>query len=161
MANNDLLIAWLNDAYAMQSGKIKMLERFTTDFDDFTDIQERLKQFCNEAKQQQDDVKTCIESLEGKVSGAKSLLGTIMGAAQGVGTSMYKDEPVKDMLMLHAGEHFAHACFMSLATGAETLGEDTVAGVCERIAEQELKAADWAEEQIPTVTNAVITSQSS
>ena len=160
MAKNDLLIAWLNDAHALQSSKLEMLERFAADFANFPDIQERLKEFCDEAEQQQEDVKTCIESLEGKVSGTKSFLGTIMGAAQGMGTSMYTDEPVKDILMVHAGEHFAHACFMSLAAGANELGEETVADVCERIAEQELKAADWAEEQIPVVTQAVITSQS-
>src|SRR5690606_9621091 len=113
-----LLIAWLNDAYAMEQAQTEMLERVIKDFSAHDDIKIRLTEHLEETQQQQEQVRSCIESLGEEVSGAKSVLGGMIGAVQGMSTSPYKDELVKDMIMIHASEHMEHACYMALAAAA-------------------------------------------
>lgn len=156
MAKNDMLVAWLNDTYAMEQSQLKMLKRFVDDYEEFPDIQAKLREHYEQTERQAEDIKTCIEGLDGKVSTAKSAMGNIMGTMQGIGTSVYKDEVVKDMIMLHAGEHFEHASYLALAAGAEASGEGEIAAVCRRILDEEKAMAEWTEEQLPLVAQVIV-----
>lgn len=151
-----LLIAWLNDAYAMEQAMAEMLKRYVKDFEGHDDIRSQLETHLEETEDQAEEVKACIEQLGGSVSKTKTILGDLMGKVQGMQTGPFKDELVKDMIMLHAGEHFAHACYMALTEGAREAGHEDIAAVCERIAEEEKKTADWSEEQMPVVVRAVM-----
>ncbi|MBW3568564.1 ferritin-like domain-containing protein [Candidatus Parcubacteria bacterium] len=151
MAKTNLLISWLNDAYAMEQAQIKMLERFIKDFDEFPEIQSGLNQHLKDTRLQIEDVESCLESLGEKTSAVKSGFSQAMGALEGISTGLYKDEAVKNMLMLHAGEHFEHAAYSALAAGAEACDEKTISEVCERIAAQEEEMADWLLEQLDEV----------
>lgn len=151
-----MLLAWLNDAYAMELAQEEMLERFIGDFKDHRDIQKQLEIHLEETKQQAEDVKTCIKLLGGKVSKTKSVIGSITGKLQGLQTGPFKDELVKNMIMLHAGEHFEHACYMALAEGAREVGQADIVEVCERIVKEEKETADWAEKQLPQVVQSVM-----
>ncbi|MBI3494807.1 DUF892 family protein [Candidatus Saccharibacteria bacterium] len=105
MAKN-ILVSWLNDAYAMEQAQIKMLNRFINDFDDYPLIQEVLTDHLEETKAQANSIKECVENMDENVSTTKSILGNMMGTLQGASTSAYEDEIVKDMIMIHAGEQF-------------------------------------------------------
>jgi ferritin-like metal-binding protein YciE len=63
------------------------------------------------------------------------------------------DEKVKDMLMIHAGEHYEHASYMGISEAAKRLGENEIATIADQIAEEEKATAKWAEEQIPGLIN--------
>lgn len=154
-----LLLAWLNDAHAMERSQEKALERFIGDFDDRPSIQDELQRHLEETRQQAEDVAACIKQLDGKVSAVKSVLGNISGALQGIQIGPLKDEKVKSMLLLHAGEHFEHVCYVALAAAARELDQDNIAEVCEHIAEEEHAVADWALEQVPNVVRAVVREQ--
>jgi len=151
MAQVDVLIGWLNDAYALEQAEERMLQRFIGDFEGYVNIQPHLQRYLVETKKQAADVKTCIESLDAHVSSAKSVLGHIAGTIQGIGTSLYKDEPVKDMLLLHAAGHLGHASYTAIALSAETCGVSNIADVCTALALEERAMAEWAERQLPEV----------
>jgi ferritin-like metal-binding protein YciE len=159
MPKNDLLIAWLNDAYAMEQSQQAMLKRFVKDFEDFPEIQAKLEQHIQDAREEAGQMNDCIEHLGGKLSKTKSMLGNIVGALQGMSTAPYKDQAVKDLLIWHATEHFEHAAHAALAAGARACSENEIATICERIAQEEKATADWTEQQIPVVVTSVIEKQ--
>lgn len=153
---NKLLVAWLNDAYAMEQAQTEMLERVIKDFATHEDIKIKLEEHLEQTHSQQEQVKTCIESLGEDASGVKSVLGGMIGAVQGMSTSPYKDEVVKDMIMIHASEHFEHACYLALAAAATSLGKPDIAQICTTIAEQEKSMADWSEQYLPRVVDSAL-----
>jgi ferritin-like metal-binding protein YciE len=159
VAKNDLLVAWLNDAYAMEQSQKEALEHFVKDFKAFPEIQAKLKQHTREVARQAEEMKGCIERLKGKVSIGKLVTGNIVGAIQGMSAARYKDAPVKNMLMWSATEHFEHAVHTALSAGARACGENEIADICERIAQEEKATAEWTERQIPTVVASVMEAQ--
>lgn len=159
MAKNDLLIAWLNDASATGRAQGEMLERFVKDFDGFPNIRARIREHLDGNKRAAEDIKVCIERLGGSLPATKSLFGSIVGAVQGMSTGPYKDEPVKNLLVMHAAGHFEHVAHRALAAGARACGENDVATVCEHIAQEEKAFAEWIEQQIPKVVTAVMEDQ--
>lgn len=153
----DLLVSWLNDAYAMEESQIEMLERFVKDFEDDPDIVDRLEEHLEESDEQKEQIRAYLENLDSSVSKTKSVLGNIMGAAQGMSTSMRHDTLVHDLLMLHAGEHYEHAAYMSLSIAAQTLGEEEMASTFMSIADEERLMAEWAEQQLSAIIRATLT----
>lgn len=159
MAKGDLLIAWLNDAYAMQRTQDKMQEQFVKDFDTFPNIQEKIREHLNDSRRQARDIRSCIKRLGGKVSMAKWALADVAGMVQGMSTGPYQDVVVKNLLIMHAAEHFEHLSYSALAAGARACGENDIANVCEHIAGEERAFADWIAPQIPNVVTAVMEAQ--
>lgn len=152
----ELLVAWLNDAYAMEQAQIEMLERYIKDFATHEEIKLKLEEHLEETKDQAIQVKTCLEGLDANISQSKSLLGTMVGALQGMGTGPYKDELVKNLIIIHAGEHFEHITYLAIAAAAHTLGEDAIASICTAIAEQEKSMAEWSERPLQLVVDDVL-----
>lgn len=146
------LITWLNDAYGMEQAQIETLERIINDYEDHPQIQDRLNKHIKETRQQAEDVAGCIEQLGGSVSKTKSVLGSMMGAAGQMGPRSYDDDVVRNMILLHASEHFEHASYLSLISAARELGETEIAETCERIMREEEDMASWSEEQIQAMT---------
>lgn len=150
------LITWLNDAYGMEQAQIETLERIINDYEDHPQIQDRLNKHIEETKQQAEDVAGCIEQLGGSVSKTKSVLGSMLGAAGQMGSRPCDDDIVRNMILLHASEHFEHASYISLVSAARELGETEIAEACERIMHEEKEMAAWSEEQIQAMTTSAL-----
>ncbi|HSD55827.1 MAG TPA: DUF892 family protein [Candidatus Saccharimonadales bacterium] len=144
----ELLIAWLNDARAMEQAHIQKLKQLVEDFEDFTEIRSELKQHVTEVEEAIEDLEEAIKGLGGKVVESVFNADTIQSADS---TGPYHDELVKDMLTLHANEHYGHITYLALAECASHLGEDEIADMSERAAEEKRVMAEWTEEQLPTV----------
>src|SRR5512142_2687981 len=112
----DALVTWLNDAYAMEQGLQESLERQVGHMKDLPDAQARIRQHIDQTKDQAERVKGCIEQLGGKVSHTKSALANMMGTIQGMGTGPAKDTALKDALMDYAAENFEIASYKALMT---------------------------------------------
>lgn len=152
----DLLIDWLKDAHAMEQSQKQMLERFVGDFDDFPEIKSRLEQHIEVTERQAEDIQSCLERLGEDASAAKSAMGKVGGVLQGMMTTPFEDDAVKNMIAMHAGEHLEHASYLSLAAAAREYGEEEIAATCERIMHEELEMAKFIEEQLPDATVATI-----
>lgn len=154
--DRELLITWLNDAYGMEQAEIQMLEQVIEDYGQFPEIQDRLNKHAQDTKHQAEDIETCIEILGGKVSKAKSVLGSMTEAMQQMGARPYDDDLVRNILALHAAEHFEYASYKSFVTAANEQGEKDIADICEEIMEEEKEMAVWTEKQIDVVTKSVL-----
>ncbi len=149
----ETLVTWLNDAYAMEEGIVESLQRQVGHMKDLPDAQAKIRQHIDVTKDQAQRVKDCIERLGGKVSHTKSALANMMGSIQGMAPGAAKDTALKDALMNFAVENFEIASYKSLASAARELGHQDIASTCEGIIKEEQQMADWVEQQLPKVTH--------
>lgn len=152
-SKRDQLITWLKDAYGMEKMQLKMLDEFIDDFEGDSEIRGRLEDHKRQTESQRERVEQSLEMLDESPSKIKEMASSMMGTSQGMGTTFSGDTRVKDMLMLHAGEHFEHASYMGIKEAAEQLGETEIAAMAGQIADEEKAAADWSVEQLPKVVD--------
>lgn len=155
----DLLIAWLNDAYAMENALVPILQNHADDARHDPDTRFRIQEHVDATKRQAERVRECVERLGSTTSTTKSALAQILGSAQSVSTGPFSDELVKNALMDYATEHFEIACYEALGAAASRLGETDVARVCKEIAAEERQMADWLREKLPGVVQEVVQKQ--
>ncbi|HEY5667845.1 MAG TPA: DUF892 family protein [Candidatus Saccharimonadales bacterium] len=144
----DLLIAWLNDAYAMERAHVQSLNKYLKDFKDYLDIHSELRSYLADTEETVGDLEDTITALGGRVL-RLPFKDTYLIPAENAG--MYHDELVKDILAMYTAEHFGYISYSALAEAANAMEEDEVADLCERAADNKRIMADWAEEQLPAV----------
>jgi ferritin-like metal-binding protein YciE len=152
MAHQETMIAWLNDAHALELNLAQVLEHRVKDTQDHPQMQARVQQHLQETRRHAELVKSCIERLGGSTSTVKSAMGQIGGLFQGVSTGMAKDEMVKNALGDYASEQLEIASYQSLIAGAEALGDRETARICQQVLGEEEDMADFLAQHIPMIT---------
>ena len=152
MANKELIVAWLNDAHAMEQGIAEVLERHAADAKDHPHMHSRLQQHLEETRRHADLVKGCLERLGEQPSSVKTGMASVMGAVQGMTTKMAQDSLIKNTLHDYGTEHFEIACYTSLMAAAQDLGDQEMARACQQILREEQAMADFLFQQIPATT---------
>ena len=71
----DVLIAWLRDAHAMETGLIPVLENHAKDAQSNPDASARIQQHIAETRRHAQLVEGCLKSLGSDTSGTKDILG--------------------------------------------------------------------------------------
>ncbi|CAN5545065.1 hypothetical protein BH24GEM3_BH24GEM3_06450 [soil metagenome] len=148
-AENDLLLAWLNDAYAMEKAQIPILENHAKDAKDYPNIRKKDLQHLEQTRRHAEMVKSCIERLGGKPSTSKKTLGTVIGNLGSVSTGPFEDELVKNFLSDYATENLEIASYRALITAAQELGDRETARICKQILRDEEEMARWLEDNLP------------
>ncbi len=151
MAHQELLIAWLNDAYAMENALIRTLEHRVNDAKDYPHIQARDQQHLEETRRHAELVKNCVERLGGDTSAIKTGMANVMGTVTGLSTGAAKDELVKNCLTDYAAEQFEVASYAALIAGVQALGDQETARICEQILREDEAMAAWIAQQLPLV----------
>jgi ferritin-like metal-binding protein YciE len=152
MAHNELVIAWLNDAHAMELGIAQVLERHIEEAKDHPAMHAGLQRHLEQTRRHAELVKSCVERMGGETSGLKTGMASVMGAVQGMTTKLAKDELIKNTLHDYGTEHFEIACYTSLIAAAENLGDQETAQVCREILRDDQAMADFLFQQIPLAT---------
>jgi ferritin-like metal-binding protein YciE len=147
----EFLIAWLNDAHAMEKALMKVLDNHIKDAKDHPQMQQKLQEHHDLAQSQADRLEGCIERLGGSTSMMKDGMGNIMGMLQGISTGAAKDELVKNVLADYAAEHFEIASYRALIAAAEKVGDMETVQVCRQILREEEEMARWLEQHLPMV----------
>ena len=143
-----MLTTWLRDAHAMEDAQIRMLKGVIKDFKKDKEIVDKLNKHLKLTEKQKKDVEKCLTGLGEKPGKSKELMGRFIGMGQAIDTKIFKDTKVKNMLMLHSGEHFEHISYMALAEAAKLEGKKSIATTMERIAREEREMADWVEKTL-------------
>ena len=146
------LYAWLNDAHATEVALEKILVNHVADATEFPEVRDRLQEHLGETRRHAQMLRDCIESTGGKLSTVKSLLGSVVGRVEAVGTGMFADQIIKNMLMDAAAERFETASYRSLIAAAEEMGEQHIASVCREILAEDEAMAKWLDTQVAQVT---------
>ncbi|MFT3781667.1 MAG: DUF892 family protein [Nibricoccus sp.] len=149
MKNNKQLIAWLNDAYAMERSLAKVLENHANDAKDYPLIKEKDEEHLEQTRRHASLVEECLALLNEKPSAMKGAMGSTMGTVQGAMSGMFNDEIVKNLLSDYSAEHMEIASYTALIAAADELGHTGISDICAEILEEEEEMADWLLEQIP------------
>ncbi|HEX6509657.1 MAG TPA: ferritin-like domain-containing protein [Chloroflexota bacterium] len=152
MEPRDVVVAWLNDAHAMENALIRVLEHRVDDAKDYPWIQARDQQHLDQTRRHADMVKSCVDRLGGKTSTIKSTLASLFGTVQAPTTGPAGDEIVKNFLTDYAAESFEVASYRALITAATEIGDRETATVCEQILAEDQDMANWLIENLPVVT---------
>lgn len=157
MANNkDLLVRWLNDAYAMEHQLLPVLENHANDVKHDPPAQQRIRQHIDETKRHAERMEQCVTRLGSSPSTMKSTLASLMGSAQAISTGMFRDEIVKNALSDYAAEQFEVACYKALISAAREQGEPEIVRACEENMREDEAMARWLEQQLPSVVHQVV-----
>lgn len=151
MAHNELLNAWLKDAYGMETALIPVLQQHAKDAKDFPEVAARDELHIEETKRHAELVKSCIERRGESISTVKTAIGGVVGAVQSVATAPFKDEPVKNFLSDYAAEKFETICYQALIVAAQNEGDHETARVCQQILAEDEAMAKWLEDHLPSV----------
>jgi ferritin-like metal-binding protein YciE len=145
----DTLLAWLNDAYAMEQGLAETLKRQAEHAKDRAEVRRKLEEHAELTRSQAKRVKVCIESLGGDTSTIKTTMGKLEGIFSGMSTRPAGDTLIKDALAGYAAEHLEIASYKALIVAADALNEQRVSQTCEEILQEEEEMARWLEQSLP------------
>jgi ferritin-like metal-binding protein YciE len=152
MTSEQLVIAWLKDAYAMELTLVGNLHNHAKDAQGHPEIESRLREHANQSQRHADLIRQCIERHGESPSTGKNVMGKLAGLMTNLHSGA-KDELLKDCLQDCAAEHFEIACYKSLITAARAIGDNQTAQVCEDILHEEQAMAEWLELNIPALTS--------
>jgi ferritin-like metal-binding protein YciE len=155
-ADKELVLAWLKDAYAMETALVPILENHAKDAKQHPHVAERDRQHADETRRHAEMVKECIERLGDSPSAVKTGMGSLIGNMQSVATGMFQDELVKNFLSDYAAEHFEIAAYRALVAGAREIGDEQTAMTCERILREEEAMAAFLEQHLGDVAREAV-----
>lgn len=156
MAQKDLVVAWLNDAYSMEQSISQVLENHAKDAKEMPQMQATMQQHLEATNRHAEMVKGMLDHLGEKPSTTKSTMSTVMGKVQGMSTGMAKDELIKNALSDYSTEYMEIASYTSLAQAGRLMGDDYIVQTCETILQDERAMAQWLEQQIPVLTGMML-----
>jgi ferritin-like metal-binding protein YciE len=152
------LVAWLDDAYAMETGLVSILQRHAGSYESaLPETAARLRQHISETRQHADRLEQCLRTLGSTPSTAKSTASALMGTVEGMSTAMFNDELVKNTLADYGAEQFEVACYTALVSAAMKLGYPDVAHLCEQNLKEDEAMAAWLRQQLPAAVNVMLT----
>jgi ferritin-like metal-binding protein YciE len=147
----DQLVTWLDDAHAMESGLVGILQAQAPHFSEFPEAMVRIQRHITETQEHALRLERCLAQLGRTPSGVKSTLSSLMGTIEGATTTLFRDRLAKDVLADYAAEQFEVACYTALVSVALRLGYTDIANLCEQNLRDDRAMADWLLEQLPDV----------
>jgi ferritin-like metal-binding protein YciE len=150
--SKELLVSWLQDAYAMEAALPSMLRAHASHAKGIMpEFVERLRDHAEETELHAERMRQALARVGGQPSIIKSALSAMMGPVQGITTGLFSDALVKDALADLATEQFEVGCYDALIAAAHQLGEVEVAALCLGNRTEDDAMAAWLQEQLPRV----------
>lgn len=151
-ATNETLLAWLNDAHAMEQQSIDMLEKQVDRLEHYPDLQNAVRSHLETTRTQANRLETAIEKLGGETSTIKQGVAKFMGTVANIVNQSAGDEVVKSGIADYAFEQFEIASYRSLVAAADHAGKDEIRQICEDNLQEEEEMAGWLETNLSDVT---------
>ncbi|HSJ10345.1 MAG TPA: ferritin-like domain-containing protein [Longimicrobiales bacterium] len=145
------LLAWLNDAYAMEKAQLDVLENHAEDARRHPHVRAKDLEHLEQTREHVKLVKRCIHELGAKPSKVKGMMGSLAGAAGSMATEPFDDDVVRNFLQDYAAENLEIASYRALIAAAEEAGHDRIARICAGILEEEEAMAGWLKQNLPGI----------
>lgn len=156
MADNKLIVAWLNDAYALENAIVEALEKQVDVASDHPTVSAGIQRHLEDTKQHAETVRTCLAQLDETPSGVKTMLASVGGKVQGLTMGAARDDLVKFALNDYSTEHMEIASYKALIVAAKELGHTGIADACRQILQEEEQMAAWLDEQLSTIVREAV-----
>ena len=89
MADRQLLVTWLNDAYAMEKALVPVLENHAKDASAYPEVEARDREHAEQTRRHAELIKGCLEQLGESPSTVKTTLGSLFGFLQAPATGIF------------------------------------------------------------------------
>lgn len=142
-SNPERLLKWLQDAYAMEQEANTMLTATAGRLEHYPELKARIEQHIAETRDQSEQVKRCIELLDGSLPTVKGAVASVMATVHAAGNSMMSDEVAKSLGVSYAFEHMEISSYRALVIAAKEAGQTQIAQICAAILDQEIAMAEW------------------
>jgi ferritin-like metal-binding protein YciE len=153
---NKLIVTWLTDAHAMETGIVEALEKQVAASADTPMVQAGIQRHLEATRGHVDTVAGLLEGLGEGTSGLKAGMASIGGKVQGMMMGMPEDSLIKFALDDYATEHMEIASYTALIVAAEDAGLTEVATACRRILRDEEEMAAWLADNLPMVVRETV-----
>lgn len=154
--DNKRLLAWLEDAYAMEQEAETMMKAMASRIEHYPELRKRIEDHVQETKWQAEQLASCINQLGGSLPDMKGAFAKTMAGIHAMGNAMMSDEVAKGVGISYAFEHMEIASYRSLVIAARRVGQAKIAEVLESILRQEESMAEWLLEHQPAIIEAFL-----
>ncbi len=131
----------------------QMLQRVADDEQTISTLREIARSHLGETVRHRQDVEHCLDLLQADTSALKTGVAAVGEFFKDALASFASDREIKDLLTGYAGEHFEIGCYTAIRTAAESAGHTQIVTVCDRILEDERRAAERILAVIPTAVS--------
>jgi ferritin-like metal-binding protein YciE len=152
MAHSDdlreILVNWLQGAYAMEHQIVQTLEGQAKDTARYPDIQTRIQQHLDESRQHEQRMAERLGAYEVKPSGMKSVGATVAGSLMGAAIGGHSDPLVKMARDDYMTEHMEIAAYGALIAAAQAYGDTDTIQAAQANLRDEWRMSDWLEQHL-------------
>jgi ferritin-like metal-binding protein YciE len=150
MPNRELLIPWLNDAYAMENAFVQLFVNHARDVEESHPLlHARLLEQVETARAHAEQLHGCLARLGAAPSILKTGLGSLVGALEAVSMDTLTSEAVHDVIADYTAIGYGIGAYKALIVAAEDCDDYETSLVCRQILREEEETARWLEMQIP------------
>jgi ferritin-like metal-binding protein YciE len=153
---NDLVIAWLKDAHALEEGIIKTLQEQVDVAADHPDVQQGIQQHLESTRNHAETVSSILSQMQESPSGLKEGMAAVGSKVQAMAMGSAKDDLVKIALNDYATEHMEIASYKALIVAVEAIGQPNFIPALQGILDDEIAMAGWLEQQLPLIVREAV-----
>ncbi|RAL21135.1 hypothetical protein DL240_13455 [Lujinxingia litoralis] len=149
--HRELLIRWLQGAYALEVALMKALGRQAEHATEFPELHARLNTHKIETERHAGLVEHCLKDLGAEPPNVQAKASGFLGAAQ-AGFTGFMDNPfIADTLVGSSSEELEIAVYQAISTLAEKLGEEEIVSICSDILEDERSMLAYFNDNLPLI----------
>jgi len=156
MTKEFVYLDWLRDAHAMEKHAESLLQAAALRLDDFPLLQARIKQYMQQTRDQQQQVKDVLKRYDSNWSAMKDALGRMSVVGQAASDMLRDEEGVRIAVSSYVFCNYKVATYTALLAAAQQAADDKGVMVFQRIVQHEMQMADWLLHQLPDVANEAI-----
>lgn len=151
-AANELFIAGLRNAHAMETQAREIMERQSGRLDDYPEVKEKVAQHLAETEGQLKRLDECLRTFGEDSSALKDTAQSVMGNLAAMAHTMAEDEILKNTFANNAFENFEIAAYKSLLAMCGPAGAESCKPLLEANLREEQQMADWLAANVAKVT---------
>lgn len=148
MIHRKHLVAWLEDAYAMEKALIPILKLHAGDLKDHPQLQSRLEQHALLTAQHAEMIKELINQHGGNTNPHPGTLVNTMNALSKIPVAPHENVLIKDHIIGYVALSLQIAAYKVLVTASRRTNEQKMLGVCEQILHNDQEMANWIDQHL-------------
>lgn len=158
--NQEQLLRYLNDAYAMEEGSAESMKDALDDAED-PEVKALLGTLIQADKTHAEQINARIQALGGDKAEAKGIVNTIIGKASHLVNAFHgkQDKQTQDVIKFVAREHFGVGAYLSLKSFSDAIGDTETARLADRIMTEEKQSAERLLALIPRLAAAAVSQE--
>jgi ferritin-like metal-binding protein YciE len=145
------LVAYIQDAYALENQIVQVLEQHAKQAADFPQIQAQIQRHLEETKQHRARMEARLQAYGEQPSAIKDMGSTLMGGMAGAMAGLRPDTLARNARDEYVTEHLEIAAYVLLITSARAFGDEETVQAAEMNLRDEIAMQQWLAQNLPLV----------